>query len=175
MEDIRTLRKVSQPQDWPIKIDLTSAFNHIPVSKNLSQFLGFKFKDKCYQHTAMCYGIRYATLTFRKIMRYTMEYIRRTLQIRCLSYCDDLLFLHQAKETLQQQTNQILQTLSKFGWQVSIEKSILVPTQQFEYLGWFLDTSKNQMSMTKQRRAEMLQQISRWRRTIKKKKIVRIK
>ncbi|KAA6395825.1 MAG: putative Transposon Ty3-I Gag-Pol polyprotein [Streblomastix strix] len=175
MEDIRTLREVAQQQNWAIKIDLTSAFNHIPDSRNLSQYLGFKFQDKCYEHTAMYYGIRHATLTFHSIIRYTLEYIRRTLQIRCLSYCDDLLFLHQAKNTLQQQTNQILRILSEFGWKVSIKKSNIMSTQQFEYLQCFLDTSKNQMSMTKQRRAEMLQQISRWRRTIVKKKIDRIK
>ncbi|KAA6373649.1 MAG: putative Pol polyprotein, partial [Streblomastix strix] len=126
-------------------------------------------------YKAMCFGIRHAPLVFHKTMRPVMEFIRKTLQVRGVSYCDDLVFLSESKEDIQLKAVEIVAILERFGWKISREKSILNPTQQFEYLGWFLDTKCNHLNMTKARRVEMLQLLSKWRRSIELAKIVRIK
>ncbi|KAA6324638.1 MAG: hypothetical protein EZS28_054168, partial [Streblomastix strix] len=68
MDDIQTLRQLARNQDWAIKIDLESAYNHVPVSRNLCRYLGFQFKDKFYMYHAMCFGIKNAPLVFHKLM-----------------------------------------------------------------------------------------------------------
>ncbi|KAA6372735.1 MAG: hypothetical protein EZS28_031739 [Streblomastix strix] len=108
-------------------------------------------------------------------MRPVMEFIRKTLQVRGVSYCDDLVFLGESKEDIQSKAVEIVAILERFGWKISKEKSILNPTQQFEYLGWFLDTKCNHQNMTKTRRVEIMQLLSKWRRSIEHAKIVRIK
>ncbi|KAA6394406.1 MAG: hypothetical protein EZS28_010064 [Streblomastix strix] len=48
MDDIQTLRQLARHQDWGIKIDIEQIYNHVPVSHNLSKYLGFQFKDRIY-------------------------------------------------------------------------------------------------------------------------------
>ncbi|KAA6390803.1 MAG: hypothetical protein EZS28_013671 [Streblomastix strix] len=69
---------------------------------------------------------------------------------------DDLVFLNNSKEDLQQQIPKILEILSDLGWKVSREKSILTPQQQIEFLGWKLNLNINQLTITKERRVETL-------------------
>ncbi|KAA6394997.1 MAG: putative Transposon Ty3-I Gag-Pol polyprotein [Streblomastix strix] len=175
MDDIQTLRQLARNQDWAIKIDLESAYSHVPISRNLRRYLGFQFKDKFYMYQAMYFGIKNAPLVFHKLMKPVMQYIKTSLQIRCLSYSDDLVFLNNSKEDLQEQIPKILEILTDLGWKVSREKSILTPQQQIEFLGWKVDLKNNQLSMTKERRAETLCLLGKCRRTIEKNQIVRIK
>ncbi|KAA6381430.1 MAG: putative reverse transcriptase [Streblomastix strix] len=60
MEDVTTLRELIKEKDWAIKIDLQSAFHHIPVNENLKRYLGFQFQERFYQYRAMCFGIKHA-------------------------------------------------------------------------------------------------------------------
>ncbi|KAA6396301.1 MAG: hypothetical protein EZS28_008175 [Streblomastix strix] len=80
-----------------------------------------------------------------------------------------------SEEDFQQQIPKILEILTDLGWKVSRGKSILTPQQQIEFLGWKVDLKNNQLSMTKERRAETLYLLGKWRRTIEKNQIVRIK
>ncbi|KAA6315866.1 MAG: hypothetical protein EZS28_055348, partial [Streblomastix strix] len=124
---------------------------------------------------AMCFGIKNAPLVFHKLMKPVMQYIRTSLQIRCLSYSDDLVFINNSKEDLQQQIPKILEILTDLRWKISREKSILTPQQEIEFLGWKVDLKNNQLSMTRERRAETLCLLGKWRRIIEKNQIVRIK
>ncbi|KAA6367029.1 MAG: putative reverse transcriptase, partial [Streblomastix strix] len=175
MDDIQTLRLLARNQDWAIKIDLESAYNHVPVSHNLCKYLGFQFKDKFYMYHEMCFGIKNAPLVFHKLMKPEMQYIRTSLQVRYLSYSDDLVFLNSSKEDVQQQIPKILEILTDLGWKILREKQILTPQQQIEFLGWKVDQKYNQLSMTRERRAETLYQLGKWRSTDEKNQIVRIK
>ncbi|KAA6398552.1 MAG: hypothetical protein EZS28_005914, partial [Streblomastix strix] len=103
MNDIQTQRQLARHQDWAIKIDLESAYNHVLVSSNLFKYLGFQFKDKFYIYRVMCFGIKNASLVFHKRLKPLMQHIRTSHQIRCLSYSDDLVFLNNSKENFQQQ------------------------------------------------------------------------
>jgi hypothetical protein len=58
-----------------------------------------------------------------------MEFIRKTLQVRGVSYCDDLVFLGESKEDIQLKAVEIVAILERFGWKISMEKSVLNPTQ----------------------------------------------
>ncbi|KAA6396061.1 MAG: hypothetical protein EZS28_008412 [Streblomastix strix] len=161
MEDLQLLKEVICKEDQTIQIDLASVYHHIPVSKNLKQYLGFKFKRKSYDYAIMRFAHTHVPLTFQKIIRQTIGYIRSTLQIRCVSYCDDLVFLHLQKEALNLLITQILGILAKFGWQVTAEKSDLIQTQQFVYPGQFLNKITNQICITMIKKAQQLQQISK--------------
>ncbi|KAA6397940.1 MAG: hypothetical protein EZS28_006536 [Streblomastix strix] len=123
----------------------------------------------------MRFGIKNDSLVFHKLMKPVTQFIRTSVQIRCLSYSDDSVFFNNSKEELQLKIPKILQILADFGWKISKEKSILTPQQQIEFLEWKLDLKNNQLSMTKERRAEKLCLLEKWRRTIEKNQIVRIK
>jgi hypothetical protein len=94
MEDIHVLRELMKQNDWMIKIDIESAYHHVPVNPNLRDFLGFKFKERSFRYVAMPFGIKHAPLVFQKIMMKVMQFFRETMQLRCIAYSDDLILFN---------------------------------------------------------------------------------
>jgi hypothetical protein len=56
-----------------------------------------------------------------------------------------------------------------------MSKSILIPTQQFEFLGWEFNTILDQLRMTNLRRKEMLNQIDKWTSLIVRRRWVKVR
>ncbi|KAA6367189.1 MAG: putative reverse transcriptase, partial [Streblomastix strix] len=175
MEDMMTLRQIIQSKDFMIKIDLEMAFHHIPVDPAFRPFLGFHHNNRFFRYKAMCFGVKHAPLVFNKTLKLIMKVIREQLQIRCIAYCDDLLFLSQSKEELEEKKTQIIIILEQFGWKFSEKKSVLEPQQTTEFLGWEICTQTDQIRMGEDRRQKMLQQINRWIKIIQKQTLVKVK
>ncbi|KAA6361793.1 MAG: putative reverse transcriptase, partial [Streblomastix strix] len=175
MEDVTTLRELIKEKDWAIKIDLQSAFHHIPVNENLKRYLGFQFQERFYQYRAMCFGIKHAPLIFYKTLRPIIQQIRDKLHLRCIAYCDDLIFLNKNHLELSHQAFQIVQTLQQFGFKISVEKSNLIPTQKFEFLGWEFNTNSNTLKMTLDRKQKMIFTINKWISITLRQKLVKIR
>ncbi|KAA6402947.1 MAG: putative Transposon Ty3-I Gag-Pol polyprotein [Streblomastix strix] len=108
--------------------------------------------------------LKHAPFVLNKTMRPVMKNFREILGIRCLAYCDDLIFLSQSKDQLQLQVPQIVNKLGSLGWGISEDKSLLIPTQKVEFFSWVINSSEDQISMTIQRRTEMITILSKWRK-----------
>ncbi|KAA6375158.1 MAG: putative reverse transcriptase, partial [Streblomastix strix] len=175
IEDVHTLSEMNRPGDWTIKIDLESTFHHVLVNKNLKSFLGFIFHGRFYRYRAMCFGIRQASLIFYKTLRPLMQLIRDNLRIRCVAYCDDLIFINSNQTELQIQVPLLIQTLNSYGFKISINKSILIHTQSVKFLGWQFEMAQNRIAMTEWRENEMLVQIFLWIATIISQKSVKVR
>ncbi|KAA6369594.1 MAG: putative reverse transcriptase [Streblomastix strix] len=132
MEDVSNLRSILQPKDWMIKIDLESAFHYIQVDEELRPFLGFSFNQKYFLYKTMCFGIKHAPPVFHKTLRPVIKFIREVIKVRIISYCDDIIFLHQDPEELKEKKQQIINILANFGWKISVKKSVLEPTRVVE-------------------------------------------
>jgi hypothetical protein len=73
-------------------------------------------------------------------MKKAIHAIREIWRVRCVIYLDDLLILHQDPNRLKEIAPQITQFLQYLGWTVNLEKSNLIPSNQFKYLGWMWNT-----------------------------------
>ncbi|KAA6393700.1 MAG: hypothetical protein EZS28_010774 [Streblomastix strix] len=104
-----------------------------------------------------------------------MKLISGQLQICSVAYCDDLIFICQNQRELTQKTNQIIEILENFGQKINQDKSSVIHTQQIEYLGWFLDTEKDLLSITETRRKEEITTINKWRGVIQNRKVVLVR
>jgi hypothetical protein len=89
-------------------------------------------------------------------MRKVIHSIRDIWNVRAVIYLDDLLLLHQDKNYLEQIVGEISQYLSYLGWSVNTEKSHLVPSKQFEYLGFVWDSSERSIKIKDIRRQKAL-------------------
>ncbi|KAA6385362.1 MAG: hypothetical protein EZS28_019110 [Streblomastix strix] len=135
MEDVHTLREMIRPGDRTIQIDLESAFHHMLVNENLKSFLGFTIHGRFYRYRAMCFGIRHAPLTFHKTLRPIVHQKRIYLRFKCVTYCDDYIFINNNQTKLKIQVPLIIQTLNNYGFKISVSKLTLIPTQSVEFLG----------------------------------------
>lgn len=128
--------------DYMCKIDLSQAYFHIPITKAHRRFLAFYYKNTVYQMTCLPFGLATAPCTFANISNWLANRFREE-GIRVIVYLDDFLLMNTNPQILENQTQRVLETLTKLGWCVNMEKSIMNSTQVIEYLGVIWNTQLN--------------------------------
>jgi hypothetical protein len=164
MEDARTAAAVIEREHFAVSIDIKTAYHHIPVAKEMQPYLCFRYGDDYFQYLGMPFGIKNAPRIFTRIMHQTMAEIRERWHIACVKYLDDLLFLHTTAEVLQRQIIEIADLIQEMGWTINWDKSQLVPTQQFLFLGIEWDTTNMEVRIEKGRTIALQHQVRKWMR-----------
>ncbi|KAA6373899.1 MAG: putative reverse transcriptase [Streblomastix strix] len=138
MDDCRTVREIIQYNDWGVTLDLKHAYSHIPMEIESRRWLGFRYKDKNYRQRAMCFGLAIAPQTFTLLIRRVIAQLRPLMRI--VAYLDDFLLLFKTKEEAETLTVVALQLFTSLGLTIEWQKSKLIPTHRFTYLGMDWDT-----------------------------------
>jgi len=83
----------------------------------------------------MPFGLKTALLVFTEMLLVMISFLRRR-GIDIQIYFDDSLLLHFSEVELSQKTRMVLSLLMKFGFIPSREKSDIIPSQEFVFLGY---------------------------------------
>ena len=140
METIQSVVKAVSPGDWTVSIDLRDAYFHIPIHPDYQKFLRFAVSEsEAYQFRALPFGLSTAPRIFTMVLREMAQHLHcRGIKIHL--YLDDWLIRSQDPVTLSDQLQYVRDLAQKLGLIINLEKSELVPTQQFVYLGVEFDT-----------------------------------
>jgi hypothetical protein len=136
MEGVSTLSDLISKNDYAISFDLKDAYNHVPVHPSMRPLLGLAWRGKCYTCVGMPFGLNDAPRVFTMIMRVAVRIIREVWNIKTEVYLDDIVLLHQDPGPLKQIGQEVSLFLQWLGWTVNQEKSHLIPSRTFTYLGW---------------------------------------
>jgi hypothetical protein len=128
--------------DYMLKIDLSQAYFHIPIVEPHRKFLAFSYYGIIYQMTCLPFGLATAPYVFARVTNWVANCFREK-GIKIVVYLDDFLIIHHNPVILSQQSNFIHEYLTKLGWHINVQKSVLVPSQKIEYLGIIWDTKLN--------------------------------
>ncbi|KAH7815825.1 uncharacterized protein MONOS_12957 [Monocercomonoides exilis] len=90
-------------------------------------------------------------------MRSIIKLVRMKWKVRCISYLDDVLFLHKDKQKLEQITKEVMDWFFKLGLMVNKEKSELQAKQRFNFLGWKWDSIQSTVALNEERIASIVQ------------------
>ena len=129
-------RTLFEGAGWGGTADISSAYHHIPMHPDSTQFLGFEWEGRCYQFVVLPFGLSTAPFVFTTVMGHTIRFLR-SQGIRLMSYLDDLIFAHaSARETLSA-AMKMLHILPRFGWLVHPTKcqGVASAIQRFVALG----------------------------------------
>ena len=160
MESLNTVILLVQPGDWMASIDLQDAYFHIPIHSQFQHFLRFKVGNLHLQFQCLPFGISSAPRTFSKVLGAILAPLRER-GIRVLHYLDDILVLSQHKSTLEEHTQTVLNTLTRFGWLINFTKSQLAPTQRMVYLGALFSTPERAVSLPPEKIPALIQKVKR--------------
>jgi len=140
MEDIRVVCSLVEKGDFMTKIDLTSAYWHIPLSATSAQLVNLWFEDRLWEFQCMPFGLNIAPLIFTKMTRPMLNHLRFDHLFRTAMYLDDLWHGNGSYEVTYKSTRIILHFLRHLGWVVREEKCVLTPTQKLLFLGFIIDS-----------------------------------
>jgi ribonuclease HI len=163
MEGPGTIRDLIQPGDWATSLDIQSAFNHIPVSRELQPYLAFQYGERTFTYQAMPFGIKHAPRVFTLLMRQAAAAIRERWGARMVTYMDDILLLFRTKEEAELQTQEIAGFLEELGLTLSPSKCEMEPKQRITFLGWQWDLQQVAVGMTTGRRTATRAALEDWK------------
>ena len=129
-----TLWKLIPEKAWMAKIDLHSAYLHVPIHPRFQKFLAFSFQGKLFFYKALPFGLSPAPYIFSRIMTYPVQILRKK-EVNVLAYLDDLIFWGRTKWEVRRAVTLAKQTFSKLGFLLNYEKSVTRPTQRLIWLG----------------------------------------
>ena len=160
MESLHLLPDLLQSGDWMVKMDLKDAYLQVPITPNHQPLLSFQWEEKYYMFTCLPFGLSAAPRVFTKLLKPVVGFLRQ-VGCRLIIYLDDLLILHQDRDRLQQMVLLISQLFESLGLMVNHKKSILVPTQSLEFLGFNINSQLMQLLLPQEKMRKIQQDSNR--------------
>lgn len=154
MEGIVTVRHTVRQGDFMAKIDLTDAYFTIPVFKEQSKFLRFRWKNKTFEYTCLPFGLSSSPWVFTKLLRVPVAFLRR-LGIRLFIYLDDILVVGSTFQECIASVKKVISTLESLGFLINFKKSVTTPSQCIEYIGLITDSIAMSFRLTDKKIADI--------------------
>lgn len=162
MDSVRTVADLISQDDYAITLDLSQAYYLLPIKNEEIPYLAFCSKGRIYSFQGMPFGIKCAPREFTKIMRRVVKEIRCRWGIRVVSYLDDILLLHQAKQELARIREEVVRWMEKIGFIVNKTKSMEEPSQTFTFLGWVFRTKDMKVRLEVEKAARLYRLCRVW-------------
>ena len=92
-------------------LDISEAYTHIPIRRNLHRYLAFSFNNQLYFFRALPFGLNVAPFIFTKVLDWPLRTLR-IQGINVLAYLDDIVLWHPSPVILRQHVARTVETLS---------------------------------------------------------------
>ena len=134
METQRKVRNAIRQNHWAFSLDLTDAYLHVPIHPRSRKYLRFTLKGRVFHFRALPFGLSTSPYIFTLLMTVIATYLRRRAII-LHPYLDDWLSRNQSRLILLEHRHFIIQLITSLGLIFNQEKSDLIPTQMFTFIG----------------------------------------
>ena len=140
------LKDLLKAGDWMARVDLKDAYFMIPMGQEDRDFLKFQWKDKTYQFTCLPFGLSSAPWVFTKTTRPVVATLRE-LGLHLVIYIDDILIMAETESLLKDHIIAVIYLLENLGFVINHPKSVLTPTQEIEFLGFTVNSTKMELKL----------------------------
>ncbi len=147
METLQSVIALMRPGCYMASIDLRDAYYSVPIDIEYQKYLKFYWNGCLYQFTCLPNGLSSGPRLFTKIVKPIYSMLRQLGYINA-SYIDDSYLQGDTTSECQNNVVQTKDLLSQAGFLVHPDKSVFVPTQRLEFLGFLLDSSLMQVMLT---------------------------
>ena len=137
--------------DYFGSLDLIQAYQHVYVNESFQEYFVFSWNNVFYKWVTLSQGFQDSPRLFCRLTSALTAYLRRNL-IDILIYIDDSFLRASFYEVCARNIDFTRQFFEQCGFTVNIEKSILVPTQCIEFLGFIIDSVSYSVRVTDTKR-----------------------
>ena len=155
MEQISNALKLVLKDDFFIKIDLKQAYDSVSIHPESRNFLQFLFNNDRYRYRGWPNGLSEAPRLFTKLLKPLLSFCRK-LAFRMVCYLDDILVMDKNNSKLKEQGSILIQLLMGLGFVINLNKSILVPSTEIEFLGFTINSKNMKIYLTQKRLKDLI-------------------
>ena len=152
METINDVIHMIQPGVWMASVDLHHAYYSIPVHEPHRPYFSFLWKGSYYHYNCLPNGYAQAPMLFTK--RYPFAYLRRQGHLSVI-YMDDTYLQGNSVSSCQRNIHATVNLLQDLGFNINEQKSVLIPTQTLEFLGFILNSVTMTLTLTPRRQTNL--------------------
>ena len=139
METLRSALHMIRQGCFFAKIDLKDAFYSIRIRENFQKYLKFEWQGKLYAFTCLANGLATASRIFSKVMKPVFATLRKMGHSN-VAYIDDSLLQSDTFDLCLINISDTVKLIDSLGLTTHPEKSIVIPTQCIEFLGFLLNS-----------------------------------
>ncbi len=135
-------------------VDLRDAYYHVPIAKDHRKYLRFFWNNQLLQFCVLPNGLTSGPRVFTKILKPPFAKIRQ--QGHCImGYIDDTFIVGKSFEAAQAASNVTTQTLTELGFTIHPDKSVFIPTQEIEFLGFIINSESMTVTLPSNKKDEI--------------------
>lgn len=150
MDTLKSAIQLMRPNCFFASVDLKDAYYSIPVCSSDRKFLRFFWNGELYQFTCLAMGLTSAPRIFTKIMKCVFSSLRK-LGFLNTGYIDDSLLQGDTFQECTENVKATVELMDDLGLTIHPEKSVVVPVQIIEYLGFVLNSITMTVSLTREK------------------------
>ena len=158
METQRKVRNAINLNDWAFSLDLTDAYLHVRIHPRSRKYLRFTLNGRVYHFKALPFGLSTSPFVFTLLMTVIATHLRKRAIIMH-PYLDDWLSRNQNRQTLLEHRHYIMYLITSLGLIINYQKSDLIPTQIFSFIGMEFLTYSNIVRVPHPRVQKLLETI----------------
>jgi hypothetical protein len=163
-EHLEQILPAVKPGVWMIKVDMKDGFHHCRIHPEYRFLTAFQWLNTTYVWNCLPFGLNCSPFIFVKTLKPALN-LARQMGITLVGYSDDVLIVSPTQQLCIEHRDKFLQILANLGWVANLKKSVLVPSQEMEFLGFLLQTQLTQpdavLTITSSK-AKMLTDKIRW-------------
>ena len=156
MDSIQTCVQLMKPYCYLGSIDLKDAYFSIPIHKDHQKYLKFCWKNTLYQFTCLPQGLACAPRLFTKLMKPVFASLRERGHLSS-GYLDDSLLVGYSYAECKSNIVDTTNLLTNLGLYPHEDKSVTIPTQIIQHLGFVLNSIDMTVSLTEEKISTLTQ------------------
>lgn len=124
--------------------DEKSSYDHVKLNDSSQTYFGVQFAGWVFVHTTLPFGWKASPFIYQTIGMQVTNYFRNS-NIATLQYIDDRFFVCSRNEKCDQAIQTVvfvLDTLSKLGYTLALDKCQVLPSTKVNYLGFVIDSDR---------------------------------
>lgn len=153
--------KLSRLGSWYSKLDLSNCYLSFHLHPDAIPHFAFAFEGKCYTFTRMPFGLSSAPYICTQLLSVVAHKMHER-DIVLVRYLDDFLLISSTREQAERDLLAAQLVFRHFGLVVNPDKTE-GPAQRLSFLGVWIDSVKQTLSVTEERMQELLQLLSAFR------------
>ena len=147
MDSLHTATELLHLDAFMASVDLKDAYYSFNIRESDRKYLKFYWNQRFYQYRVLPNGLSCAPRVFTKLLAPVFAKIRESGG-EAFYYIDDSFIMGSTKFECQDTVRKLTLLLDKLGLVVHPVKSVLEPTQKLKFLGFWLDSTTMQVSVS---------------------------
>ena len=139
LETLNHAVHLMRPNSWFASVDIFNAYYAFLIDSSHRPFFRFHFQGQLWEFIGAPQGYCRMPYIFTKVLKVPLGFLR-SHSVQSVIYLDDIFLTDSNFDKLKQDIFLTVSLLDRLGFTLNLRKSVLVPVQEIEFLGFLLDS-----------------------------------